>query len=275
MLKLLSANFSRLWKDKVFWICMGTMLVYSALFMWDVGHPSSEWQRDIFMDKYYFQFAPVIGIFCALFSSLYFGTEYSDGTIRNKLVAGHTRTNIYLSNFIVMFTASLLMMLSWMAGTLAGIPVLGKWEMDERQIFLYFLIVILMLAAFSSIYTFAGMLSSNKAITVVISVLLFLGMMMLSFMLYNTLCEQPEILGEYQITADGMTMDEPTPNPYYISGMQRKIYEFMVDFLPTGQGIKLWILEISNSVRNLASSFFITVAAVSGGIFLFKRKDLK
>ena len=33
MRKLLSANYSRLWRDKIFWICMGTMLVYSVVYM--------------------------------------------------------------------------------------------------------------------------------------------------------------------------------------------------------------------------------------------------
>lgn len=274
MLKLLSANFSRLWKSKVFWICMGTMLAYSAFFMWGVSHPSVEIQEDICMDKYYFQFAPVIGMFCALFSSLFFGTEYSDGTIRNKLVVGHTRTNIYLANFIVMFTAALLMMLSWVIGTLAGIPVLGRWEMNARQVFMYFLIAVMMLCVFSSVYTFASMLSSNKAVTVVILVLVFLGMMMLSFMMYNTLSE-PEMISGVEMTSNGITTDELIPNPYYISGTQRWIYEFVVDFLPTGQGMKLWLLEISNPIRNLASSVFIIIVSTLGGIFLFKRKNLK
>ena len=37
----------------------------------------------------------------AVFVSLFFGTEYSDGTLRNKLIGGYTRGQIYVSQFIV------------------------------------------------------------------------------------------------------------------------------------------------------------------------------
>ena len=97
MCKLLSANYSRLWRDKIFWICMGTMLVYSVVYMLNGCRQATvdlaEYNYSI--DKYYFHFAISIGIFCAVFSSMFFGTEYSDGTIRNKVIVGHTKLNHY------------------------------------------------------------------------------------------------------------------------------------------------------------------------------------
>ena len=107
MRKLLSANYSRLWRDKIFWICMGTMLIYSVVYMLNGCRQAaihlSEYNYSI--DKYYFHFAISIGIFCAVFSSMFFGTEYSDGTIRNKVIVGHTKTNIYIASLVTTITA--------------------------------------------------------------------------------------------------------------------------------------------------------------------------
>lgn len=65
MRKLLSANYSRLWRDKIFWICMGTMLVYSVVYMLNGCRQATvdltEYNYSI--DKYYFHFAMSIGVF--------------------------------------------------------------------------------------------------------------------------------------------------------------------------------------------------------------------
>lgn len=276
MNKLLRSNFSRLWKNKLFWLCMGAMLVYAIVYMLNGCRQAttdmSEYQYGL--DQYYFHFALSIGFFCTLFSSMFFGTEYSDGTIRNKIVVGHTRINIYISNLITAFTATLLMMLVWLIGALVGIPTLGIWKMGIPNLLIYLLIAVMFVAAFSAIFTFVNMMSTNKAVTVAISTLLIFGLLIFSSMIYNSL-NQPEMTSGVQITANGMEMSEPTPNPNYVSGVTRKIYEFIVDFLPTGQGLKMWQLEISNPVRMLVSSAVITLLTTLGGIFVFKRKNLK
>lgn len=83
MRKLLSANFARLWKDKIFWICMGSMLICAVVFMlFNCRLAASNAKGNYCFDDFYFQFAIPIGVFCAVFSSLFLGTEYSDGTIR-------------------------------------------------------------------------------------------------------------------------------------------------------------------------------------------------
>lgn len=276
MRKLLSANFSRLWKDKFFWLCMGAMLIYSVVYMLNGCRQAtmdlSEYSYSI--DKYYFHFAIVIGFFCAVFGSMFFGTEYSDGTIRNKIIVGHTRINIYIAGLITTFTATMLMMLVWLIGALVAVPTLGAWKMGIPNLLLYLLIAVMFVAAFSAICTFVHMMSANKAVTVVISILLILGLLVFASILYNSL-NTPEMTSGIQITADGMEVAEPAPNPAYVSGVTREIYEFLVDFLPTGQGLKMWQLEISNPVRMLVSSAVITLLTTLGGLLAFERKNLK
>lgn len=276
MRKLLSANFSRLWKDKFFWGCIVIMLIYSVLYMLNGCRQATLdlAEYNYSMDEYYFHFAISIGIFCALFSSMFFGTEYSDGTIRNKVVVGHTKTNIYIANLITTIIATLLMMSIWLIGALIAIPALGVWQMGITGLLVYLMIAVMLVVAFSAICTVVYMLSTNKALTVVISMLLILGLLIFSSMLYNGL-SQPETISGVLITANGMEMSEPSPNPNYVSGVMRKIYGFILDFLPTGQGLQMWQLEIDHPVRMLVSSCLITLATTCSGIFVFKRKNLK
>lgn len=276
MNKLLRSNFSRLWKNKIFWICMGAMFVYAIVYMLNGCRQAtmdlSEYQYTI--DKYYFHFALLIGFFCTLFSSMFFGTEFSDGTIRNKIIVGHTRENIYLASLITTFTATLLIMSVWLVSALVAVPTLGFWKIGVFRLFLFLLISVMFVLAYSAIFTVINMLSSNKALTVLISILLFLGLLIFASVIYNSLSE-PEMISGVQITQNGLEMTEPSPNPNYITGVKRDVYSLIVDFLPTGQGIRLWQLEITNPIRMLVSSLFITVIATAGGLLAFKKKNLK
>lgn len=108
MSKLLSANFMRLKKDKFFWI--GIIFMFAA----GVLYPTMIY-RDVqktgiinTVDDAFCGCTLFIGVVMAVFCSLFIGTEYSDGTIRNKIAIGHTRTALYLSNAIVSATVSIL-----------------------------------------------------------------------------------------------------------------------------------------------------------------------
>ena len=45
-------------------------------------------------------FVALPGIVMAAFCSMFIGTEFSDGTMRNKLIVGHRRREIYFTNFL-------------------------------------------------------------------------------------------------------------------------------------------------------------------------------
>lgn len=274
MRKLVSANFFRLFKDKFFWLCMAAMFLYCVIVMFNARMDALPgYERSL--DGYVFHVGMIIGAFGAFFVSMFLGTEYSDGTIRNKIVVGHTRTEMYLANLLCVFAAVLLMVFTWLAGVAAmGIPVLGACEMRAAGLALYLLILIMLIAAFSAIFTCTAMLSDNKAVTVVISVLLFFGLFMTALFLYNAL-DAPEIQSFAELAEDGTLDFVEEPNPRYVSGVKRKIYEFILDFLPTGQGMRLAMQEVLRPVVMLISSVGITLITSFGGILAFKRKNLK
>lgn len=277
MRNLLSAGFHRLWRNKVFWAGMAAMLAFSVLIALTGANDAAAMRAAGVvrtLDDYYFQLAPVIGIFCAVFTGLFIGTEYSEGTMRNKIIAGRTRAEVYLSNFIVCLAAGECYIAAWLIGGLAGIPLIGAWAIGVQGLLLYILIALLFTAALAGIFTLLCMLCSNKAIAVVIAMLLALGLLIAASIVYGILSE-PEYLSGLMMTVDGMQLAEPTPNPDYVSGMRREIYQFIMHCLPTGQGILMANYEIIHPLLSILASAAITLAATLAGLFAFRRKNLR
>ena len=100
MNKLLQANFSRLFRDKVFRISCVVMALAGAglplAHYLDKRNNGENWTAD----STCFVFAFLAPILLSLAAALFVGSEYSDGTIRNKVIVGHRRPAIYLSAFV-------------------------------------------------------------------------------------------------------------------------------------------------------------------------------
>lgn len=113
MSRLLVSTFIRMLKKVIFWffvLCMFAYGVYSAL------NIASEARIGFVLDGCLFECLPLMGLISAIFTSLFIGSEYSDGTIRNKIIVGHSRIRIYLANLIVCAIASVLISLSYTVG---------------------------------------------------------------------------------------------------------------------------------------------------------------
>lgn len=273
MSKLLYANLSRLWKNKCFWILMVATLVYALVWML-FGCRQAILEAEVYhyrLDHFYFHFAVPIGGFLAIFGSMFLGTEYSDGTMRNKLVTGARRTTVYFSNYLTVLFAALMMLIVWIIAALIGVPVLGFFRMPPIFLMAYFFIAVGMVASLCAIITFVCMHSTNKSTTVVLSAMLFLGLLVFAFALMYALNQQEMISG---ITAEA----EFIPNPNYVAGVKRDVYEFILDVLPTGQGIQMAFAEIdepARMVRMMVSSIVIAVVVNLIGMLTYNRKDLK
>ena len=59
----------------------------------------------------------------------------------------------------------------------------------------------------------------------------------------------------------------------YVSGMERKIDEFLLQFLPTGQSILIANEELTIPLVNAVYSIILTVTVNICGIFVFRKKD--
>ena len=275
MRKLLSANFCRLRRDKVFWIGFLAMLVYTVVSMLSCCKQAlrDASSFEYTLDTFYFLYNIPIGFPIAVYISLFLGTEYSDGTIRNKLIVGHTRHDIYLANLFTNIFCGILLLLAGILGGLCGIPFLGTWKMG-KMVLVFLLVNAMCMVAYAAIFTLIGMLCSNKAIAAVLSILLFLGLMAIAFNVYYRL-EEPEVVNGLIFTKEGMQVGEPEPNPRYLTGWKRELYQFAMDFLPTSQCMQMEELTVVHPIRMILSSVGITLVTTLGGIAAFAKKDLK
>lgn len=281
MNKLLSAGFSRLWKNKVFWggvLLMPCLLVFVLVSNYrDMMHFSVEARAAYILDTFLPGCFMFIGCFTAIFAALFLGTEYSDGTIRNKLVVGHSRVVVYLSSLILCIVSSLLVCVATALVTLiAGIPLFGI-PLYPSVMLQKFGIGILMVASFSGIFTFLSMLIHNKPVLSVVCIIGFFTLLFISIYIMQRL-EAPEFIeSSFMMNVDGeIVQGDPFPNPAYLRGTARAVYEFFADFLPTSQSFRIVQSgALPHPWQLCFYSVLISVVSTLGGIFLFCKKDLK
>lgn len=279
MSRLLCADFAKLKKNRFFWLCIIGMVGF-GLFMKIMEYITMQQYADEAppLDSMLSVYSMVIGFLTAAFVSLFVGTEYSDGTIRNKIIIGHSRAAIYFSNLITCSAAGFFMCLAYLLPALAaGIPLCGIKTADFRYLAGMILCSFIMTLAFTSLCTLVGMLCQNKAMTAVITILsvclLFVASVYISAKL-----NEPETYPEISAFADdGSVIDaRDVPNPGYVRGTQRQIYEFLDEFLPTGQSVILTRGDKGASFLLMSAySAGITAVAAGMGIFIFRKRDIK
>ncbi len=283
MSKLLYANFVRLKHDTCFWVILLVMAAIGVILPVGSYHNMRHMQQfadyviAIPLENLFQSYIPLIVIFGAAFCSLFIGTEYSDGTIRNKVIVGHRRTDVYLSNLIVCFAAECVMCLVFFAANLcAGIPLLGFFQCGFGIILGYMGCTFVLCAAVTALYTLVAMLSQNKAVAAVICTL---GIVFMIFggAYLNARITEPEIFEGYTYidAAGNIEESEAMVNPNYISGTKRDVYEFLNEFLPGNQTVLLWQGVAVHLWQMALYSGMIAVAVTGVGIFFFCGEDIK
>lgn len=273
MNKLLSSNLNRLMKNKVFWLGMAAVFVISIVSMLSACR-NQVTAENAALEFHYFNILPIIGVFSGSVLGLFLGTEYSDGTMRNKIIIGHTRLNVYLSSMIMSVVVSTLITLVCYVGGLVGIPTFGIWSLPFSQIFIYMLIGVLSSAAMAAIFVAIAMNCSNKAVTSVVMILLALLLMVAASVIYNLLNE-PKMVSEMFLVNGQVKTGEPHLNPKYIDGTPRSMLVFLLEFLPTGQAILLANMEMAKPYICLIYSIILIVIVTAVGFIAYRKKDLK
>lgn len=285
MSKLLRADFARLFKSKIFWL--GTIFMFG--FAAFAVHTHWKDMRDYpdyisSSDGMLFAGTEFIGIVIAIVIGIFIGTDYSHGTVRNKLAVGHSRMKMYFSNLIVCTAASMIMHFAWL-GVIIGGAVSGltrKFEMSAGNIAAEILISVFAVSAISAIFLLISMIVPSRSAGVVAVMILSLVMMLAAMMIWSRLNE-PEFFSPYQYKAvdeNGNVYEEyqqKEKNPYYLEGTKRRVYEILYDVIPNCQIRHLALGDGFDDSMNFLPlySLSIMIVTTAAGVFVFRRKDLK
>ena len=274
MIKLLNAGFTRLRKNKLFWI-LTIFSICVALFMIYMQYSNMKKYGDVIeLEQLMLNYSTIIGIVIAIFTSLFLGVEYSDGAIRNKISIGHKRANIYLSNLIVVTITSLFSYILFL-GVVAsiGIPLFGGITISLSNLLMLLGWVFVDVISYYSIFTFIAMIISNKTITAIVTIMLAFGMMFYSLMAFDRL-SQPEYI-DTMIMKDGMQEIINTKNNHYLEGEKRKLIQLSIDIIPAGQMFQIAGRTAENLKILPLYSLSLFVVFTGAGLVLFKKKEIK
>ncbi|MCM1569069.1 MAG: ABC transporter permease [Roseburia sp.] len=278
MVKLLRANLARLWKSKVFWLGFFVLTAFGILQKITIIQDSIEVH---YLEEAFWIQALVIGMILSVFISLFVGSEYEYGTIRNKIISGHARSNIYFVNVLVCILAGWMMCLGCLISSLlTGVPFLGFFHRELSEVLLQGICVFALSAAYTAIYCFFAMLIPNRTITAIVCILLSFLLLFAGTVVSNRLDESeyyyiPDAtLGIGEI--DDGSHSEWIRNPDYLEGTKRRIYEIVFEVIPGGQSLQLsgMLNEHTRYIEMFSASLAWIVLSCGCGLLLFCRKDL-
>lgn len=263
MSRLLYANFSRLRKNRLFWLGMSFMFLVGTILVLKQYEQLINYGISVKLEATFFSYAIILNIVSAIFCTLFLGIEYGDGTIRNKIIVGHRRIDIYFSNLIAVISASFLFCFSYMLSNIIfGVPLIGFREVGMKTILLLVAGSAVTVIALCSIFTMISLLFQNKALAPVICIV---GMLLMFEIISEVerMLEQPKFFYNDVI------------NPNYLEGKIREEFEFVDNLLPVGQGKQYARMKINAIPEMCLYSTGIMIVTSAIGCFIFKKKDIK
>lgn len=278
MNRLLCAGFCRLWRDKFFWICAFALLAVSLLYAFTGGVENYlimlEKGREKPLEYFIFGLAPFLSMFFASLVSLFLGSEYTDGGIRGKLIVGHTRGGVYFSNFLVCFTADLVLTAVFLLGQIPCFVVIGAPAFGWGVFAAYILALVCHTAAFTAIFCAVSMHVTNRALAVIFCFAVWMVLILAASGINDRLLE-PELTGGMVYINGEFVMADPEPNPLYVSGTARAVLERLLELLPSGPAILMTNATLEHPVRAAALMLVLTAVVNAVGMLAFRRKNLK
>lgn len=275
MSNLISVGLFRTVRSKLFYILLAlTALVmayvYYNTYRVQLGPDFSQ------LDLYFFQFINANIVSAAVFCPLFLSSEYGDGALRNKLIVGRTRPQIYLANLTVnCLYGTAACLAAVVTGLCVGVPLLGWFQnAGPEKILLYVLLALATTWVCAALYTFLSMVVASRGVAITLCILLAFGLILLGQYLYLAL-SQEEVLTALFYTDTGEMAVSEQPNPAYLTGFARQVYQFFYELTPGGQAYQILGMSAQSPLRMLGYSGLVFVLVTGLGLAIFQKKDVK
>lgn len=247
MIDLLSATMPRAFKTKRFIFSILILIAVPSMIMWFSASTNDELYMDpfpFFMNNFLPMIIPIIG-------GLFISKDYTNNTIRNKIIVGHSRQSIYMANWITSVVITLALFASYLLFIFAvGVPLFGLSEFFEVGHFIKILLLTFCsLIATASITVFICMTVKGTSGTV------------LSFMFYYALMISSALL-ELINNEELVNFMHNILITDQLSVLQQSFYE---EFIPDYANFSLYPI----------SSLIVILASTLGGIVIFRKADIK
>lgn len=267
MSNLLSAQFSRLFKSKMFYAAVIILVLEGILS--DFGNIMNlaldseifEKAEDTDTLENLYTMSMQIDVVCyydfyifiiigAIFIGLFIGRDFEDNTIRNKIIVGYSRTAIYFSNLIVCVSAQIIMHLAYcltifIPSCIAYFKYTSSvynpsfFENSVGDFLLCQLIGFGIILASSSIYLILTMISGSRTRGIIGSMLALFAMILLAQHAEGVIYNPEEQTNFYEYYSFDETADSAPPvyNPY--NG-----YDSQTDFWESSRGRNVGKLDM-------------------------------
>ncbi len=273
MRNLLHANLRRMVRSKAFLFAVLAELAYTAfvvLVCWDhYAAGTAKYTLESVLTAGYglMGYLPIPTLIVAPLLSVHLGADYSDNTLRNKLIVGHTRTEVYLADLLscVLTAVTLDVLYLALAGILCIYPVLGMsgvlLRVSPGQMLAWVAVALLARAAYAALVKLLVTALGNRTAASIAALLLVVGATLLCASAFSEIAHiERGLAGAY-----------PVEN----AEARLAFWHTLMDVLPTGQYIQVSRLDTPNLSQMPLLSLAVIAASTCAGLLLFRRKDLK
>lgn len=153
MANLLAEGFRRLFKGKRFYIVLAVIIAIptiAAVFLRIVEKRALNLGGALV-----FSLIGTMSMFISITAGLFIINDFKNNTIRNKIIIGHSRANIYLANLIISLTVAFIyQIVFWLTLIAFGKTIMRFDDFPSKEIFQNMLLTLAIIFAFTSCFVF-------------------------------------------------------------------------------------------------------------------------
>lgn len=257
MIRMLRADLKRLWKSAALRLSLIGMLALASAFM---AIQATSMDYTVPLSRVIFLPMSMYGVFMGAMVSVFVGTDFSDGFIRNKLLAADHRSSLVLAQILVSCIACAIVYAIVTLFTAGVGQFFFENNADSLTFIRFFFLGLGMSLTTGCLYAVITLLCGNKTQAVILCMGLAFVMLFLA-MHTNSILVQPEF-------KDGVL------NPKYVGGIRRFLSGILHDLNPCGQAAQLSTWEVWNPVRIAVLDLTMIAGMSALGCGLFRRKNI-